>query len=181
MGGHSVDKDRENDFMNSRDIKKYLQRLNDLLSADGVKGEMCLYGGAVMCLAYNARPNTKDVDAVFEPSQKIRGAAKKVAEENRLPKDWLNDAVKGFLVKHPRTVLFNWSNLKVHVADPEYILAMKSMAARVDTRDKQDIKFLIRKLGIKSAQEVFDMLEKYYPKKQIKPATQFFIEELFGK
>ena len=27
--------------------------------------------------------------------------------------------------------------------------------------------------------EVFSILEKYYPRRQIKPATQFFIEELF--
>jgi len=26
---------------------------------------------------------------------------------------------------------------------------------------------------------VFAILEKYYPRQQIKPATQFFVEELF--
>ena len=58
---------------------------------------------------------------------------------------------------------------------------MKSMAIRVDSTDKQDIKFLIHFMGIQSVQEVFNILEKYYPRNQIKPATQFFIEELFGQ
>ena len=58
---------------------------------------------------------------------------------------------------------------------------MKSLSIRVDSTDKQDIQFLIRFMGIHTAQEVFNILEKYYPRNQIKPATQFFIEELFGQ
>ena len=56
-----------------------------------------------------------------------------------------------------------------------------TLTLRVDSTDKQDIKFLIHFMGIQSVQEVFNILEKYYPRNQIKPATQFFIEELFGQ
>jgi len=56
---------------------------------------------------------------------------------------------------------------------------MKTLASRVDSSDKQDILFLINLLNLKTAGEVFIILEKYYPQKQIKPATQFFVEELF--
>jgi len=55
---------------------------------------------------------------------------------------------------------------------------MKTLAARVDATDGQDVQFLIELLGLKSAQEVFAILEKYYPRQRLKPATQFFIEEL---
>jgi hypothetical protein len=34
------------------EIKQYLSELNEELRAIGVKGEICLYGGAVMALAY---------------------------------------------------------------------------------------------------------------------------------
>jgi len=144
--------------MTAGQIRKYLKRINDVLASSGAKGEMCLYGGAVMCLVYKARPATKDVDAIFEPAKKIREAAKIVADENKLPEDWLNDAVKGFLSRHQKKVLFSWPNLTVHVPEPEYILAMKLLAVRVDTHDKQDIKALIRDIGIKSEEGVFRIM-----------------------
>lgn len=160
-------------------IKAYLVRLDEILRNNSVKGELCLYGGAIMSLVYNARPSTKDVDAVFEPSDIIRKAADQIAEESNLEKGWLNDAVKGFLVEHPRKILFNWPNLKIYQPEPDYLLAMKAMASRVDSTDKKDIIFLIREMNLKSANSVFAIIEKYYPKQRIRPVTQFFIEELF--
>jgi hypothetical protein len=40
------------------EIKQYLSELNEELRSIDVKGEICLYGGAVMALAYQARPDT---------------------------------------------------------------------------------------------------------------------------
>ena len=42
--------------MTKQEIESYLEQLNDELESISVKGEICLYGGAVMCLVYNARP-----------------------------------------------------------------------------------------------------------------------------
>lgn len=53
--------------MTKDEIKNYLIQLDAKLKSIDVKGEICLYGGVVMCLVYNARPSTKDVDAIFEP------------------------------------------------------------------------------------------------------------------
>ena len=121
------------------------------------------------------------VDAVFEPAKVIRDIALKMAEKYGLRCDWLNDGVKGFLVEHPQKILFDWPNLTVYVAEPDYLLAMKALASRVDATDKDDLIFLIKQLKLTAANEVFDMLEKYYPYERIKPATQFFIEELFER
>ena len=167
--------------MKSEEIKQYLSELNDELRASGVKGEVCLYGGAVMCLVFDARPATKDVDAVFRPTREIREAAERVAQAHGLRKDWLNDAVKGYVVPHSQRILFDFPNLKVYVPEPDYLLAMKVLAARADTADAADMKLLIGKLGLSKSEEVFAILEKYYPRQQIKPATQYFIEELFGQ
>jgi hypothetical protein len=161
------------------EILHYLKILNEKLKRRNTKGEICLYGGAVMCLVFDARPSTKDVDAIFHPAGIIRKAAEEIAEEYELTGDWLNDGVKGFLVEHPKKVFMNLSNLSVLVADAEYMLAMKSLSARIDGTDSQDIRFLLRKLNIQSAEEVFRIIEKYYPKRIIKPATQFFLEEIF--
>ena len=63
--------------------------------------------------------------------------------------------------------------------EPDYLLAMKCLASRVNTLDRKDIQFLIRRLKLKSANDVFRIIESYYRKNVIKPATQFFIEEIF--
>jgi hypothetical protein len=163
------------------EIKQYLGELNDELCSVEIKGEICLYGGAVMALAYEARPDTKDVDAIFRPGSEIRAAAAKIAAVHNLRPDWLNDGVNGFLVPHKQRVLADFSNLKVFIPEPDYLLAMKAISARANTLDAADVKFLIDLLGMKSADEVLVLVEKYYPREQIKPATQFFIEELFGE
>jgi len=60
------------------------------------------------------------------------------------------------------------------VADSEYMLAMKALSARIDGTDSKDIEFLIKELKIQSAEDVFRIIDKYYPRRIIKPATQFF-------
>ncbi len=52
-------------MLNKRDIENALIKLNDALAKRGIKGEICLYGGAVMCLAYDPRPTTKDVEEIL--------------------------------------------------------------------------------------------------------------------
>ena len=167
--------------MTAEEIKQYLTELNEELRLMDIKGEVSPYGGAVMFLVFEARPATKDDDAVFRPTKEIRTAIHLIAERHGLADDWLNDGVKGYVVNHPEKILFDLSNLKVFVPEPDYLLAMKAISARVDTFDQTDVKTLIGKLNLKTPDEVFDIVEKYYPRQQIKPATQYFIEELFER
>ncbi len=165
--------------MRKQDITHYLKEVNAELAKRGVVGEMCLYGGAVMCLVFDARPMTRDVDAVFQPSNSVRLAAMEVAERYHLPLEWLNDAVRGFLSDVGGHKPYkSYSNLTIHYAEPHYLLAMKAIAARVE-EDTKDIVFLIKELGIKTPQEVFDIVGKYYPRRAIEPKTQMLVEEIF--
>jgi len=165
--------------LRKQDIEHYLKEVNAELAKRGIVGEMCLYGGAVMCLVFDARPMTRDVDAVFQPSNSVRLAALKVAERYHLPLEWLNDAVKGFLSDFGGQKPYKaYSNLNIHYAEPHYLLAMKAIAARVE-EDTKDIVFLIKELGLKTPQEVFDVVEKYYPRRNIQAKTQMIIEEIF--
>ena len=165
--------------MTKEEISTYLAQLNYELAAEEVTGEICLYGGVVMCLVFDARPATRDVDAVFKPANTVRLAAFTVAEKNGLPLEWLNDAVMAFTSEHEQTrILAEFSHLTIYYADPRYLLAMKAIAARADL-DRKDMEFLVRHLGITTAAEVFAIIEEFYPKRNIKPATQFAVEELF--
>lgn len=164
--------------MTAEEITEYLTELNDELRLMDIKGEASLFGEAVMVLAFKARIATKDVDAIFHPTAEIRAAARRIAERHGLPETWLNDGVKGYVVEHSRNVLFHMPNLTVFIPEPDYLLAMKALAARADTEDEEDVLTLVRSLDIKTADEVFSIIEKYYPKKQIPPKTQYFIQGL---
>ena len=166
--------------MTAEEITQYLTELNDELSLVDIKGEVSLYGGAVMCLAFKARAATKDVDAIFEPVKEIRNASRRIADRHGLRIDWLNFAVRMFVVDHPRQVLFDLSNLIVTVPDADYLLAMKMIALRPETEDENDAEFLIGRLGLKNPQEVLAIVADYYPKKQVKQKTVLWLNDYFA-
>ena len=170
-------------------IVQALRRLSDLLKEKGIQGEICLLGGTVMVLGFQARASTKDVDAVFAPVQPIREAARIVQEEQNLPENWINDGAKGFISAHHDIVegdLPQFENLRLTMPTPEYMLAMKCMASRIsdgqaDRGDVADIAFLIRYLRLKTAEEVLDILGQYYPQDQIPPRAGFLVEDILAQ
>ena len=169
-------------MLDTETIKKLFHALNEELRTVDAIGEVGICGGAVMCLVFNARNSTKDVDGIFKPTKEIREAALRVAKSHAIEDDWLNDAAKGYFLSHPPTVdVLNLSNLRVWAPITEYMLAMKCISARFDTHDGDDVRFLVNHLALKSPDETFRIIEEYYPRKHIPPKAQFFIEELFEK
>ena len=57
------------------DMLRLFDLLNAELAAEEVHGELYLVGGAVMCLALDARHATRDVDGYFRPTGVIRQAS----------------------------------------------------------------------------------------------------------
>lgn len=167
--------------MKKEDILKYLKILNTKLKQKGIKGQIGLFGGTVMCLALNARKSTKDIDAIFKPKEQIYNFVQEIANEQNLPADWLNDSVKGYLSENNQMKVFkNMSHLTIYIPSPEYMLAMKCISARLEgSKDIDDVIFLINYLNIKSVEEVLKIIEKYFPPKRILPKTKYFLIELF--
>ncbi len=64
-------------------------------------------------------------------------------------------------------------------APPDYILAMKCLAARVglEEKDKADAVFLMRRLGLSDAESVLRVVERYCPREKIPAKSAFFVEE----
>lgn len=164
------------------DIRRLLHLLDEELTEAGVEGELYLVGG-VMCLAFDARPATRDVDALFRPVREIREAAARVAARAGVPSTWLNDAVKGFLDERGDFDRFlELPHLRVFVARPEYLLAMKCASMRLgeEFRDLDDVRYLLRYLNVTSADEALAIVTQYFEEERLMPKTRLALEELLG-
>ena len=165
--------------LSKRDIRNLFDRLNAELARTGIVAEVYLVGGAVMCLVFDARPTTRDVDAFFHPASEVREAARRIS----FGTDWLNDAVKGYLSErgefHPCLEL---PNLRVLTAAPEYLLAMKCMAMRIGSEfhDIDDVRFLLRYLNLTEIDAALDIISRYYPVERIPQKTIYALEDMFA-
>lgn len=167
--------------LSTEDIRRLFALLNDELRRAGVEGELFLVGGAVMCLAYAARPSTRDVDGFFRPVREVRAAAARVAARAGVPSDWLNDGVKGFLSEHGSFQPFlELDHLRVMVAQPEYLLAMKCLALRIgpEFHDEDDVRYLLRYLNVESFEQALEIISRFYPLERFPQKTLYALEEL---
>jgi hypothetical protein len=163
------------------DMLRLFDLLNEELAAEGVHGELYLVGGAVMCLAFDARHATRDVDGYFQPADLVRQAAGRVAARAGVADDWLNDAVKAFL--SPRgdfDPYLDLDHLQVFVARPAYLLAMKCAAMRLgeEFRDLDDVRYLLRYLNITRVEEALEVVTRYFDADRLPPKTRLALEEL---
>jgi hypothetical protein len=157
--------------------------------------EIAVYGGSAILLTLNREVSTRDVDAVFEMDKAfVRKLAADMAVEFGWEQTWLNDGVKGWLSAldaDPRSkTLFKTypseqePGLRVFVAKPEYLFAMKCRAMRVggvdSSSDLDDIKLLAQRIGITNSEQALALVEKYYPHDIIEPKTRFGLEEIFS-
>ena len=166
------------------DIQRLFELLDAELAAEEVQGEVYLVGGAVMCLVLKAREATQDVDALFRPAKLVREAAARVAAKTGVEPSWLNDAVKGYL--SPRGEFdpyLELANLKVFVAHPRYLLAMKCASMRLgeEFHDLNDVRYLLRYLNVSSADEALAIVSAYFGEDQLLLKTRLVLEELLSE
>lgn len=167
--------------LTSKDILKLFESLDSELRKLGAEAELFLVGGAVMCLVYDARPSTHDVDALFRPAAIVREAAARVGLRARVGDKWLNDGVKGFLSEHGEFDGFlELNHLRVMVARADYMLAMKCMALRIaqESHDLDDIRYLLRHLNIETYEQAVKTIAKFYPLDRFPQKTLYALEEL---
>lgn len=176
-------------------LEKAFTRLGDMVAAESKRVDISIYGGSALVLTTDFRIGTQDVDAVFEDDRAfIRKAARAVGEELGWPDTWINDGVKGFLSAHDSDpdakALFRsypsetGPGLRVFVATPAYLFAMKCLAMRTAggerTADIDDIRRLGAVLRIATTADALAAVMRYYPANRISPKTRFGLEEIFG-
>jgi hypothetical protein len=182
-------------FLTRENLEDALRELGRKALAAGKIVEIAVYGGSALVLTLPGRVATKDVDAVMHHDAVwLRQAVAALAEEKGWPSDWLNDGVKGWLSHRDADPeakqLFKTypsedePGLRVFVASPHYLFAMKCLAMRVggvdETQDRSDIEALARKIGIVTAEQAIEIVSQYYPPSGIPPKTHFGIEEIFS-
>jgi predicted nucleotidyltransferase len=170
--------------LTAADIRRLLELLDRELAEAEAQGEIFLVGGAVMCLVLDARPATRDVDAFFRPTSEVREAAARVADRAGVPRSWLDDGVKAFLGdRGDYDPYLELPNLRVYVATPEYLLAMKATAMRLGAEfaDLDDVRFLLRYLNISTASEALEIVTRYFDESTLLPKTRLALEELLPR
>lgn len=166
------------------DMLRLFALLDDELAAEEATGELYLVGGAVMCLALDVRDATRDVDAFFRPTRTVREAARRVAARAGVAGDWLNDAVKGFLgTRGEYDPFLDLPHLRVFVARPQYLLAMKCAAMRLgeEFHDLDDVRYLLRALNLTTVDEALAVVTRYFDEARLPAKTRLALEELIGR
>jgi hypothetical protein len=176
-----------------KQIVEGLNLLGHLAGEENVVLEICIYGGAAMMLAYNARETTFDVDALVRPREVGERLLLRVAQQLGLPDDWLNDGVAKFT-----SIMGTYAPLRVqelegkaarHLritrASAAYLLAMKCLAFRPRlgprTGDLGDVEFLIRKMGLRTVEAVEEILERFYPTEAFTPERRAVVVEMLQR
>jgi len=169
--------------LSRQNIVTYLEYLNEKLKLKDMQGEISMVGGAVMCLAFDARQSTFDIDAVFKPTKEIETCAKEVAIEHGLQPLWLNDICYQFLSERGKFKEYkNFSNLKIYIAQPEYMLAMKCLSARISNPyELDDIKFLINYLNLTTLERVYEVITEFYNIHEFPDRLSLLLNEILSK
>ena len=167
-----------------------LNLLGQLAEREKVEFELCIYGGSAMMLAYGSRETTKDVDAIVKPSEVARRLAKEVAQALGLHESWLNDDVKRFVSEAGTFAPMQIEeleeaarrHLKITRPSASYLLAMKCLACRSALPgypgDIDDIRFLIRKMEIRTLEQIDECIGRFYPYDTVTSQARAVIEGL---
>ena len=128
-----------------------------------------------MMLAYDRQRLTNDIDATWDTSIDVSTEIQDMAAARGLPRDWLNDRVRPMLpliVDEDRLEALDLPGLRVSVASPKHMLAMKARAAR-DARDFDDMVLLCQHLEIASVAQVIALAEEVWGAGMLREDTVF--------
>ncbi|HEU5223032.1 MAG TPA: hypothetical protein VFU07_05050 [Candidatus Lumbricidophila sp.] len=145
----------DNIQLNAEQIKALLEDLTQRMAARGINGHIRIAGGAAMALRYpNERVRlTSDIDALYEPRPDIDAIIVEMADQYRLPRNWMNSNGAAW-------IRVAQSDNTVSVATNRELAAMKLAAGRA--QDIYDLRIIAKDLGISNATELVDIAYEIY-------------------
>ena len=143
-----------------------------------IVGEIAVYGRSAILLQFAWGEATEDVDVVIRTGEResaVKDAAAFAALRLGLPDDWLNTYVGAFTSEAESETYLSVQGayprgetpgLRVFLAKPEYICAMKLKALKresVDDRDYADAVRLAAELHVETAEDLLALFASYFP------------------
>ncbi len=104
-----------------------------------------------------------------------------MAAQAGIQPDWLSDGVKGFLSERGEFSPFlELDHLRVLVAQPEYLLAMKCLALRIgeEFHDEEDLRYLLRYLNIGGYEQALEIITRFYSAERFPQKALYALAEL---
>jgi hypothetical protein len=142
-----------------------LSEVADALPPTGPRHTIVVVGGSLLALR-GLRQSTLDVDTVARIETELADAVAAVARVHDLAPAWLNDASAPFrpqtFVQADCEVLLDRPRLLVLGAPLRQVFMMKLFAARVRTRDYDDLVALWPECGFDSAEEAVELYRDPY-------------------
>ena len=182
-------------MLTAQDLHDAFMELGALARREGKVIDLAVYGGSALMLASNFRVATQDVDAVVEGDQRtIARFTAEIARTRGWARDWLNDGVRTYLSPQVEGLAAHHAlfraypseqepGLRVFVPSPEYLLAMKLMAMRLDPAggksDLADILNLMDVVGLTTLDDTIAFVAAFYPEARLSARMQLGLRELW--
>lgn len=140
-----------------------LREVGGLLDAQRLQADIHVVGGAAMAIVFDARRTTKDIDvAIRRNGDEFFDAVKEVAHRHGLPEDWVNTRASAFMPNEQdqASTELNFPGLRLAVASPEHLIAMKLRSLR--RRDLDDLEVLFRHCGITTPEQAAEIHNRLF-------------------
>jgi hypothetical protein len=167
-------------LMGRAELERAFTALGERLARRGVIADLFVVGGSAMSLAFDATRVTRDVDAIFVPHGVVVEESRAVAQELGLPPWWLNEQASVYVSGKDdpgKRRVFDHPNLRIMVASPEHIFAMKALAAR--TRDIDDLRSLSALAAVHTVDDALRICRDFYPDEEVSSRALGVLKELF--
>lgn len=161
-------------------MKFLLSELGRLIAEQGKIVEIAIYGGSALILQFDFRKASEDIDYLptdWNDEFLLDCLAAQLAKGHGLEPGWFNAAIKVNPISDKNDESLKLYGdfpvdspcLRVFIAKPEYLFAMKvlSMRSSLSSNDVEDLWNLWDELGIETAQQAIDLCRSFYPEKEL--------------
>lgn len=171
------------------DLNKGLRkRLRKQVPKD-FKIDLYVVGGACIVVTLHSRESTMDIDALWQKSGVVQDAINAVGDSNGLGHTWCNSDFKRTTSYTNKILLHSklyreMDRLRVYMAKPELLLAMKLISFRVTKpQDIEDAKELVQYLRNKgtdvTSAYLYGLVTKFYGNcDKLSDVSRLFIDNI---